>query len=317
MSTLAEMYNGMRVVAVIQNKGGVGKTFLSTNLAVRAALGHIPEIRKGKKVLLIDVDPQQNLSSTFLRMEELPGRESKLAPLHPEYDPNNPDDVEWGGRSSSVGVYYGEDVLPYPTPLEGVDILPADGNVLSNLHAALQNIDDAQLVNAMKFRLREFFSSEDVQELYDLVIIDCPPGKGLIHIPIMRAITDVVIPCEPQPHCLDGTNQTINLINNENPNRDAAPINIVGVIPNKYDMRANDFRINLEAMRANDTWSKHVPDFEMRLLRDYRISHLPEDLDGLHRFKTDKAETSMRQFIELFRASVYGTKFEDTKKEAS
>lgn len=303
---LNEMYNGMRVVAVLQNKGGVGKTFLASNLAVRADMGQIPEQKK--RVLLLDVDPQQNLSTTFLKMETLPGRESQLPPLHPDYDPDFPEHVEWGGRSSSIGVYYGHPVLPYECEgLNRVDILPADGNTLGNFHAAMQAATDEELVEALKTRLREFFEQEDVQDLYDLIIIDCPPGKGLIHIPILRAATDVIIPCVPQAHSIDGTNQTINSINNQNIERHAPPINIVGVIPNQFDVRSNDYKDFLDVMRTNRLWGELVPDFELRNLKDYRITHLPQDFDKLKSFKNAQAEKGMQDFISLFRRSVYGS----------
>jgi len=311
------MYNGMRVVAVMQNKGGVGKTFLTSNIAVRGDSGAIPEIRPGKKILLMDVDPQQNLSSTFLEMEPNPGRESKNPPIHPDFDPNDPDDREWGGRSSSIGVYYGDDVVPYPTALEHVEILPADGNILANFHNSMQKASDEELVEALTNRLYEFFSEPLVQERYDLILLDCPPGKGYIHIPILQAATDIIIPCEPQPHCVDGTSQTISLLQNQNNKRKGPPVNVVGVIPNRYDMRSNDFRDNLALMRDQDIpWSKYVPDFELKLLRDYRISHLPEEVEGLRKFKSKDAEQGMAQFIDLFRSKVYWGRSISNEKEA-
>lgn len=307
--SLNDMYNGLRVVAVLQNKGGVGKTFLSSNLAVRASIGDIPEIKK--RTLMLDIDPQQNLSTTFLKMETLPGRASKLPPVHPDFDPDGEVVEGFQGRSSSLGLYYGHDVLPYECEeLIKTDILPADGNLLANLHVALQQSTDRELIEALNMRMREFFSSEDVQDIYDLVIIDCPPGKGLIHHPILHAVTDIVIPCVPATHSLDGVTQTINLINEINAERRAPPASIVGVFPNKYDMRSGDFRDHLSAMRSNSLWGHLVPDFELKELKDYRINHLPGDIEKMKRFRSNAAEVGMSEFIEHFRARVYGARSE-------
>lgn len=302
--TLSSLYNGMRVVAVMQNKGGVGKTFLSTSLAVRAAQGEIPEVKKD--VLLIDLDPQQNLSSTFLEMQSIHGEESKIPPIHPDYDPDDPEDQAWGGRSSSMDLYYGVDSAPYPTALEGVDILPADGNILNNFHAVMKQTTDEELAEALKNQLSKFFANTDVQEFYDLVIIDCPPGKGLIQIPVLRAVTDVIIPCETQIFCIDGTTQTVNLINDQNRYRYGPPVNIVGVIPNKHNVRRTINQNSLAVMRQIDLWRKYVPDFELRDLTEYQLSHLPSEVELLKKFKSKRAEEGMDDFIQHFRKSLYG-----------
>ncbi len=70
----------MKVVVVANAKGGVGKTTLAINLAIRAACGEIPEVDPAKNILICDMDAQQNTSQTLLQMEKAGANDYLLPP---------------------------------------------------------------------------------------------------------------------------------------------------------------------------------------------------------------------------------------------
>ena len=80
----------MRIIAVVNNKGGVGKTTTSRILAEYFS------IVKNERVLALDMDPQANFSNRYLKMEIDPyQQEGRIPPLHSNYDPNAPEDKDW------------------------------------------------------------------------------------------------------------------------------------------------------------------------------------------------------------------------------
>ena len=100
----------MQVIAVVQNKGGVGKTTLTRVLAEYFA-------RKGRRALVVDLDAQCNLSRRFLDMEyDSADPDGVLPPLHPDYD-GAEEESGWSGRSSS----------PSWTSAHPVHVRPSDG----------------------------------------------------------------------------------------------------------------------------------------------------------------------------------------------
>ena len=300
-STPETMYNGMRVLAIAMQKGGTGKTTLGLHLAIRAALGHIPEIKK--KVLIIDVDQQQNSSKTLLKMETIAGDGSPIPPIHPNYDPNDPDDSGWGGRSNSLDLYYDNEIQPYPSALsERLEILPADGNALWRFDK-IKKGQDQSLLDSIYKHMHLFFMEKDVQDLYDLVIIDCPPGKTLITTPVMRAATDIILPAQPETFGVDGTHKMIFDVMRENEYR-KCPINFIGVIPNLCD-RTNDHKTKLAALRSNSLTAPYTAPFSMHRYVSMRIESLPMESMTKCTLGNKKAESQVQRFVEYVGDSMF------------
>ena len=153
-----------KVIAVINQKGGVGKTTTVANLGVCLA-------QEGKRVLLIDADPQGSLTLN-LGIKDPDGLEETIAHLLREI-------VEDGTVSPEMGIIHNK---------EGVDLLPSNIE-LSGLETSLVN------VMSREFVLREYISQ--VKDRYDYILIDCMPSLGMLSINALVAADSVIIPCQP------------------------------------------------------------------------------------------------------------------------
>ena len=175
----------MIVFTPANNKGGVGKTGVSAMFAEYCSL-----ILK-KKTLAIDLDGQCNFSSRYLPMEVDPSSpEGHIPPIHPDYDPTDPEDEDWDGRSSISDIFYGKPVIPYPTYISDLDVAPANGSRLLSAEHVRKN----EVAHKVHDRLNEFLSLPEVKSTYDVVVIDTAPSKGPLTISAVRAATHIVIP---------------------------------------------------------------------------------------------------------------------------
>ncbi|MEG0391362.1 MAG: AAA family ATPase [Anaerovoracaceae bacterium] len=190
-----------KIIAIFNQKGGVGKTTTNINLAASLAL-------KGKRVLVLDIDPQGNTTSGLgIVKKEL--------------------------KYSIYDLLMGEGVTTKETILhtgtQGLDIIPASVE-LAGAEVELVRMDERES------RLKNALAS--VKEDYDYIFIDCPPSLGLLTINSLTAVDSVLIPIQCEFYALEGVSQlmtTIDIIKkNLNPN-----IEIQGVILSMFDGRTN------------------------------------------------------------------------------
>lgn len=186
-------------IAIANQKGGVGKTTISIGMAgVLSELGH--------KVLLVDMDQQGNLSSSFL--DNIHSLSHTVAELLVE------DDIDI------------KEVIQ-KTHIPNIDILPANLS-LSDLDVKLAGDDDAQyyLLEAL----------EELDNHYDYVIIDCPPSLGRATRLSLVAAQGLLVPIECQEWAVKGSSQLESYVDKvkqrANPN-----LEILGFVINKYDSR--------------------------------------------------------------------------------
>ena len=200
-----------RITVIANNKGGVGKSTITFNLA-----GAISEI--GPKVLLIDMDQQGSLSSTFLdNIHELPHTVTNIL--------------------LDLDLPIEESI--YPTRFQDIDLIPANLS-LGRVEVELLGDQDAQYYLADRL--------EEVTETYDQVLIDSPPSLGLATRMVLVAAHDLIIPIECHAYTAKGTASFHELINRVR--RRANPeLNTLGYLINKYDGRRRieqDYRKMLE-----------------------------------------------------------------------
>jgi len=291
----------MKVIVVANAKGGVGKTTLAINLAIRAACGDIPEIDPSKSVLICDMDAQQNTSQTLLQMEKAGANDYLLPPIHPEYDPE--EDFDWDGRSSSTEIYYDNDVVPYPTVFSKLDVLPANGDHLELFQNLTKNVTDENLLDQICEHFRRFIEDPEVADTYDLIVFDTPPGKNFITIPVFRAATSILMPFKPEGFSVEGLAKMKASIENENAYRDT-PVAIAGMVPNLVKHN-NKHRDTLAALAHNPEVSPLLWDTPLHDRVAFVLDNMPLSETNF-RYRDEKAEEEMTALIAQFRCVVFG-----------
>lgn len=267
-----------KVIVNATNKGGEGKTTMSIMLVEYAAL------IMDKKVLAIDLDPQANFSKYYLNLEYDPVyKGGKIPPLHPEYNPY--EDINWDGRSSIANIFYGEEVVPYPTDFKNISILPAHSEKLQGAEA----VRKGEVLEKVHLQLKRFVQLPEVQEEYDVIVIDTPPSKGPLTISGIKACTDMVIPSQMEEDSIDGIYGMMQLWKQETYTRSPEfPINIAGILANRVrnvSLHKNFFDQlkSLESTRSyviDEKIKERVIYGELRVKEDRpkSVFELPKDL---------------------------------------
>jgi chromosome partitioning protein len=216
----------MKIIAFVNNKGGVGKTTCSRTMAE-----YLSKVKK-LRTLAIDFDPQCNFTQRYMKMDIDPHiKDGKIPPLHPHYDPEDPDDKNWDGRSSIAEIFYGNGVVPYPTYIEHLDF--AAGHAQKLREAEL--VRKTEVVEKVHNRLKEFLDSPDVKESYDVVVIDTAPSKGPLTMSALKAATHIVIPTEMEDMPLEGLYGLIQLWMQESVARSKNnALKLIGILATKF-----------------------------------------------------------------------------------
>lgn len=242
------------VIAVTNQKGGVGKTTTAVNLT--ASLGEM-----GKRVLLVDADPQGN-STSGLGVNK---RELKASTY---------DMLVSGSKAGEITL---------STPFKNVSVIPAGIDLAA---AEMELID----IPERAYRMRN--SILPVKESYDYIIIDCPPSLGLVTINALAASDTILIPIQCEFYALEGLSQlmaTVRQVKRLYNNR----IDIEGVLLTMYDGRLN---LTLQVV---DEIKKFFPKkvFQTVIPRNVRLSEAPSF--GTPVLYYDKASRGSTAYMEL------------------
>ena len=239
----------MEIIAFVNNKGGVGKTTCSKLMAE-----YLSKIKRSR-TLCIDFDPQCNFSHQYLDMEIDPGApEGLIPPIHPDYDPTDPDDADWDGRSSIAEIFYGQGVVPYPTYVENLDITPGHAEKL----LTAESVRRSEVVEKVHKQLANFLKSPDVQAAYDTVVIDTAPSKGPLTISVIKAATHIVIPSVMEEQPIQGIYGMLQLWMQESLAREKQrPLQLIGILPNMFK-QTRLHRDILTSLCDNDAIGKYV-----------------------------------------------------------
>lgn len=263
------MYKKLKVVTVANNKGGVAKSTICREIAEGLALMF------GYKVLLIDSDPQCNLSECFLNMRQIPGsqKEGKIPPQHPDYEPGDPD---WRFEYTSLAdVLFEQAADWYPTDVETLKILPAESGRLE--HDEMKRIADLVGEAQVSRQLRDWLAvAVDGDDTFDIVIIDTPPTKGPLTHSAIKAATHVLIPAEMERFAVTGLQGMFNMISHENSGRDQDDkLQIIGILPTKVMKQSVDHNKYLNALQDSPGTQKYMTGHIMHNWSGYKMSSNP------------------------------------------
>jgi chromosome partitioning protein len=221
-----------RVIAVTNQKGGVGKTTTAINLGAALAVSDV-------KVLLIDADPQGNTTSG-LGIQKTPG----LATIY---------DVLVDGKEIEHAICH--------TSMEGLDVLPADKNLIG-VNLQLISVDDRE--SLLRQRLAR------ILDRYDFILIDCPPALDLLTLNALMAADSVLVPIQCEFFALEGVSELMDTIDRI---RDSFghPLRIEGILLTMFDDRTNLARqvaADLREFFGDDVFKTVIP-------RNIRLAEAP------------------------------------------
>jgi chromosome partitioning protein len=221
-----------RVLAVVNQKGGVGKSTTAVNLA--AALGDM-----GRRILLVDLDPQGNATSGF------------------GLDKNQRQECVYNALLSGTPV----ETLIEPVSVENVFVVPATIQLAGA---------EIELVSAFSRETKLKGVLSPILHDFDFVLIDCPPSLGLLTVNALTAADGVIIPVQCEYYALEGLSkllESFKLVKTHlNPG-----LEIFGVVMTMYDSRTKLSQAVLEEVR--DFFGDKV--FETVIPRSVRVSEAP------------------------------------------
>ena len=221
-----------KVIAIANQKGGVGKTTTTINLAACVA-------EKGKKILVIDTDPQGNATTGF------------------GIEKNELDNTVYELMLGECSVK--ECIIP--NVIENLSLIPSNVNLAA---AEIELVEQARKEYILKNEI------DWVKDQYDYIFIDCPPSLSMLTVNAMTTADSVLVPIQCEYYALEGLSQlihTVNLIRKKiNPN-----LKMEGVVFTMYDARTN---LSEEVVQnVKDTLEERI--FKTLIPRNVRLAEAP------------------------------------------
>lgn len=224
------MANG-KVISVINMKGGVGKTTLTKEIGI-----HLSEV-KNKKVLLIDVDPQLNLTQSLFRIFGFAQSREIAEEIEME---NNDQEIEDDKKSKTLTISSASIERIFsatsssPATIESVvqnlrenlDLVPGE----LGIEFSLRNLNSGKLENG----IFDFIRKNQLRESYDYIIIDCPPTYSSYTVAALKPSDFYLVPVKPEAYSILGLDMLLNVVDSvveENgPYFESKPLNNLGIV---------------------------------------------------------------------------------------
>lgn len=260
-----------RVICIANQKGGVGKTTSSVNIA--AGLGQI-----GRRVLIIDMDPQGNASSG-LGVKRYETQESSIYHV-------------------LIGEKELKDVI-HEVKEKGLSIATANPDLVG---AEIELVD----MPRREYRLKEAIST--VADQFDYVLIDCPPSLGLLTVNSLTAANSFLVPLQCEYYALEGLSQLLNTAGLIKKGLNTQ-LKIEGILLTMFDTRNNLSHQVVSEIKA------HFADkvFDSIIPRNVRLSEAPSH--GQSIFEYDPKSVGAKKYLSLVKEldhRVYGSQTTDT-----
>ncbi|HKM33546.1 MAG TPA: ParA family protein [Lachnospiraceae bacterium] len=237
-----------KVIATSNQKGGVGKTVSCVNLGIGLA-------QTGKKVLLIDADPQGSLTISLGYQE--------------------PDELEFSLATMMMNIVNDEQLKVDKTILhhkEGVDLIPANIE-LSAIEVSLVNVMSRELI------LKAIV--EQIKQFYDYIIIDCMPSLGMMTINTLACADSVLIPVQAAYLPVKGLQQLIKTISRVKKQLNPK-LQIEGILLTMVDNRTNYAR-DISLM-VYDTYSANIKVFSIEIPMSVRASEVSVEGSSIYSY---------------------------------
>lgn len=221
-----------QIIALVNQKGGVGKTTTAVNLA--AFLAH-----QGKRVLLVDIDPQANASAGL----GIQAGQDEHHVYHVLLDPT----------LATAAVK--------STALDGLSVLPAHPDLAG---AAVELV----AADGREFKLLQ--ALESLRPNYDIILIDCPPSLGLLTVNALVAADHVLIPMQAEYYALEGVGQLLGTIGLIKENLKPS-LGVMGVVITMYDSRNRLSAAVIEELKSHFPYKL----FQTMIPRNVRLAEAP------------------------------------------